>query len=523
MTATPRAVVAALLLCAALVAPVGATTTTTTTTSASASQLYISGAGFGHGVGMSQYGAAGFALHGYTYEQILSHYYSATTLGKVNPMRTVTVLLHEGAATFSGASAIVGYPKKLLPNSSYRVIPHGSKLRIIRGAHIVGTFAQPVIVHDKGGLHGTGAPLTLLGQGAYDGVFIFRLDGTGGVMTVNSVPLDEYVRGVVTAEMPSNWPAQALEAQAVAARTYAITAGTVAADFDVYDDTRSQMYRGISSQTASGNAAVAATSGKVVEYDGQPVATYFFSSSGGYTESVQNVWYRIAPEPWLHGVPDPYDDSYDNPYYRWTNSYTLVSAEQKVRMLYRGALEGIKITQTGISPRVVHAVVVGTGGASTVTGTQLQQLFGTRSTYMSFTTLTAKGKRTKTVVKTTKSPATSTGATTTSTPVKTVPTTATTTTSTAPITTTTSRESGALTKPASNATKKVTIRLSVLGTVYPAKQGQTVTAQRRAGWGWRSVARARLTSKGSYVITVTTPGTYRVVYEGLDGPNINVP
>ena len=127
-------------------------------------------------------------------------------------------------------------------------------------------------------------------------------------MTVNAVGLDDYVRGVVSAEMPSNWPQQALDAQAVAARTYAITSHPIGADFDVYDNTSSQMYEGVKAETPASNAAVAATSGQVVEYDGAPVTTYFFASSGGETESVQNV-FQIAPEAWLVGRPDPYDDS----------------------------------------------------------------------------------------------------------------------------------------------------------------------------------------------------------------------
>jgi len=468
LTVVARAVVFALLSLTAFAAPAGARTRTTTTTTSSpgASRFYISGAGFGHGVGMSQYGAAGFALHGYKYEQILAHYYSGTSLGKLAPKRMVTVLLHEGSAVFQHATAIVGFPKKLNPAHTYRVIPDGSKLRIVSGGHRLGIFTPPVTVH------GGRAPLTLVGQGAYDGAFLLRLDGKGGVMTVDSVPVDEYVRGVVTEEMPSRWPAQALEAQAVAARTYAIAAPAVTPDFDLYDDTRSQMYGPVSTETATGNAAVAATSGTVVEYEGHPAVTYFFSSSGGSTESVQNVWYKFAPEPWLRGVKDPYDDAYANPYYRWMDSYTLASAEHKLGTLCRGTLEGVKITQTGVSPRVVRALVVGTHGASTVTGTQLQQLFETRSTYMSFATLTEKGERTRTVV---------------------------------------------------SHAKKVTIQLTVEGTVYPAKRGQTVTAQRYAGAGWRSVSRGRLSAKGSYVAVVKAPGTYRIVYKGLDGPNVRVP
>jgi stage II sporulation protein D len=471
LTAVARAVVFALLAFTTLTAPANAKarTTTTTTTSPGASRFYISGAGFGHGVGMSQYGAAGFALHGYRYGQILAHYYSGTTLAKIKPKRTVTVLLHEGGAVFQGATAIVGAskkPKQLDPELKYRVIPNGSKLRIATGRHLLGTFNPPVTVH------GSRAPLTLVGQGAYDGAFLFRLDGTGGVMTVNSVLVDQYVRGVVTEEMPSHWPAQALDAQAVAARTYAIAAPAVTPDFDLYDDSRSQVYGPVSKETASGNAAVAATSGTVVEYGGRPAVTYFFSSSGGSTESIQNVWYGFAPEPWLRGVPDPYDNAYSNPYYRWLDSYTLLAAEHKLGTLCRGTLEGVKITETGVSPRVVRALVVGTGGTSTVTGIELQRLFAARSTYMSFATLTEKGERTKTVV---------------------------------------------------SVTKKTTIQLSVQGTVYPAKRGQTVTAQRYAAAGWRSVARGHLIAKGSYAVVVKAPGTYRIVYEGLDGPNVRVP
>jgi len=499
MIAVPRAVAAALLACACLAAfatrsgaatktaanvTARTSTTTTATSSAPASRFYISGGGFGHGVGMSQYGAAGFALHGYTYERILAHYYSGTTIGKLPPNRTVTVLLHVGAAIFRGASRIVGSTKKLNPALNYGVFVHGSKLRVMVGHRTVGIFPAPLIVHDKGGLHGTGAPLTLNYRAAYDGVFIFHPDGSHGVMTVNSVGVDKYVRGVVTAEMPSGWPTQALEAQAVAARTYAIAAPPANADFDLYDNTRSQMYLGVKSETATGNAAVRATSGKVVEYAGRPAVTYYFSSSGGYTESVQNVWYGLTPRPWLRGVPDPYDDSYGNPYYRWTRSYTLAAASHKVGRLYAGTFMGIKVTQMGVSPRVVRAVVVGTHGAGRATGVELQRLFGTLSTDMSFTTLTEAGERTRTVVKETK---------------------------------------GTAKRPASEVTRKVTIRLAVQGTVYPSERGQTVIAQRWEGRSWRSVARSRLTPRGSYAILVKAPGTYRISYQLLDGPNFRVP
>ena len=85
--------------------------------------------------------------------------------------------------------------------------------------------------------------------------------------------------------------------------------------FDQYADTRSQVYRGYLGETPSTNAAVAATAGQVVTYDGEIATTFFFSTSGGHTENVENVFTGGSPKPWLKGVKDPYDDS--SPYHRW--------------------------------------------------------------------------------------------------------------------------------------------------------------------------------------------------------------
>jgi stage II sporulation protein D len=518
-----RTTVAAVCACAfasiaLLAAPAGAAAAPS-----SASRFYITGGGFGHGIGMSQYGAAGFAQHGSTYQQILSHYYATTTLGKVNPNRNVTVLLHEGAASFRGALHIKGSTISLSPRTNYGVITVGSNLAIISHGRTVGTFAPPLTVT------GNGTPLTLVGQGRYLGAFVFRPASSGGVMTINAVGLDNYVRGVVAAEMPASWPVQALDAQAVAARTYAITAGVVAADFDVYDDTRSQMYEGVNAETPTSNAAVAATSGQVVEYDSAPVVTYFFASSGGYTESVQNVWYGIAPEAWLQGEPDPYDDSYNNPYYRWTNPYSVATAARKLRKYYAGTFEGLNVLETGVSPRVVQAEVVGSSGSDTVTGAQLQSLFGTLSTYMSFSTLTENASHTSTPVQASTAPvATSTPTTTAPTP---TPTTVSTTQApTQTVTTSTPTPTGgtglaaatAETASATVADTTTSSDISIDGTVYPVQPGAAVVAQVKEAGGWTNVGSAQVTASGTYVIPVPSIGIYRVAYAGINGPNISV-
>jgi stage II sporulation protein D len=348
------------------------------------SLFYIHGGGNGHGIGMSQYGAYGFAQHGRSHEWILGHYYQGTKLGTTNPDQTVTVLLATGSASFSGASRAGSVA--LAPGDTYYVkaLPSG-QLRIVTGAgKRVGPkkLSAPLTVTGPG-------PLTVPGLGSYHGSLVLTPDGSGGVQAVNAVALDDYVRGVVAAEMPSRWSMQALEAQAVAARTYAITTSVDGSGFGLYDDTRSQMYGGVGAETASTDAAVAATSGEIVTYHGSPAVTYFFSSSGGYTESVQNVWPGATPEPWLRGVPDPYDRAGHDPYHRWTYRMTLAAAQARLGSLVKGRLIGIRIAKRGVSPRVITASVVATKGATSVSGASLARIFNLPATYMSFTTITA--------------------------------------------------------------------------------------------------------------------------------------
>jgi len=507
-----RFLFAAVVACALWAAPAGAAVTPPV----SASQLDISGAGFGHGIGMSQYGAAGLAQHGWSYKQILSHYYTQTTLGKVNPNRTVTVLLHQGAASFSGATKLKGYSTSLNPKTNYGVLAVGGKIELISNGRTIGLFNTPLTASGSG-------PLKLIGVGTYRGSFIFRPASGGGVMTINSVGLDNYVRGVVAAEMPASWPAQALNAQAVAARTYAITAGAVAADFDVYDDTRSQMYEGVTAETAASNAAVQATRGQVVEYDGVPAVTYFFASSGGYTESIQNVWAGVEPEAWLQGVPDPYDDSYNNPYYRWSDAVSIANATKALKSFYKGTFEGVQVTQTGVSPRVVQAQVIGTGGDTTVTGAQLQEKLNTLSTYMQLATISENGEQSAGPVSASTAPATTTMPTTT--PATTTTPTTTLATTTTPTTTTPSSTggSGLLSNTPVASTASAPSNLSVQGTIYPAVEGATVTAESNTSGSWTAIASAQVTATGSYVIPVPSAGVYQVQYNGVNGPSITVP
>ena len=127
-----------------------------------------------------------------------------------------------------------------------------------------------------------------------------------GFKVVNRLLLEGYLRGVVPRESPSSWPQAALRAQAVAARSYAVRGIKDQGDFDLYCTVASQVYNGYDGEADSTNAAVKATAGVVPTSGGRPIVAYFFSTSGGHTENIENVW-GGSPVPYLKGVSDPYD------------------------------------------------------------------------------------------------------------------------------------------------------------------------------------------------------------------------
>jgi stage II sporulation protein D len=453
-----------------------------------ASTVYVQGAGNGHGIGMSQYGAYGYALHGKSYRWILAHYYRGTSIGTANPRQTVTVLLSTGSAAFSGATKAGA--KKLKAGKTYVVQPNADgtlTLAPVGGGKRITELAAPLTVSGPG-------PLDLAGLGQYRGSLEFRPDGSGGIETVNVIGLEDYVRGVIAAEMPANWSAEALKAQAVAARTYAITSDAGGTDFDLYADTRSQMYGGVAAETPSSDAAVAATRSQIVTYDGAPVVTYFFSSSGGHTENVENVWPGSTPEPWLRGVVDRYDGAGGDPYHRWSYELSVNAAAAKLGSWVKGNLVGIKVTEHGVSPRIITAEVVGTKGTTTVTGTQLEHAFGLLSSWASFTTIsTAPGRalagaagvlggRHQRV----------------------------------------SAQARAVMALVPLVDDLVGAVAGLHGNVYPAPARSRVAIQLRTRHGWRTVLHARVGAGGAYDTALPGPGTYRITYGGLSGPSVTV-
>jgi stage II sporulation protein D len=346
-------------------------------------RLVVSGAGFGHGVGMSQYGAYGYALHGFGYRAILAHYYSGTALGTAVPNRVVRTILQANAriSSFTGASRVGTRP--VSPRYIYLVVRVGNvlELRTSRGTPLLRS-AGPLVV--SGAL-----PLTLrfralngVYNGRYHGALEFRPGRLGGVNAINAALLDDYTAGVVAAEMPASWALEALKAQAVAARTYAITTNAGGIGWEQWPDTRSQVYRGVAGESPRATTAVRATARQVVTFAGRPVTTFFFSTSGGQTENVEDSFLGSPARPWLRSVSDPYDTA--SRLHRWTLSFSLSVAEARLSGYVRGTLQAINVIRTGLSPRVISAQVVGSAGTTTISGPTLKYRLALYDTWATF-------------------------------------------------------------------------------------------------------------------------------------------
>lgn len=333
----------------------------------------VRGKGFGHGVGLSQYGMLGLAQEGRGYKAILRHYYTGVKVGKAGT-RKVRVLLDVPASIrFSGANRACG--ADLRPARSYMFTAKGSKtiLRKRNGTRLKGCGTE-------GAASGPG-PVRYEGVGAYRGKLVGRNVG-GRLFAINAVGLEPYLRGVIAREVPSGWHRQALRGQAVAARSYALATRVAGNGYDLYDDTRSQVYGGVAAETKRTNAAVADTAREVIKHSGEVATAFFFSTSGGRTENSEFGFAGGSPRPYLKSVRDPFDDV--SPVHRWRVTFSNSAMASKLSGLFQGRLKRIRVTKTGASPRIVRARVVGSRASSTVTGDTLRFRLGLRSTWARF-------------------------------------------------------------------------------------------------------------------------------------------
>jgi SpoIID/LytB domain protein len=437
-------------------------------TAGAAVRHVIRGAGFGHGIGMSQYGTYGYALEGAKYPGILAHYYKGTRLSTA-PSRPVRVLLQpvDPYIRVRGATSVSG--RALKPGVTYIAKRGGGGIVVTnsRGRR-VGRFGSVISFRSSDPMRLLGPALNSVSNGLYRGSIEVRVDG-GGVTSINQLDMDSYIRGVVAGEMPSSWPLEALKVQAVAARTYALTTRKTTGVFDQYPDTRSQVYRGVTGESVRSDAAVSATAGEVMSYGGVPAVTYYFSTSGGHTENVEFSFVGSLSKPWLVGVPDPYDTQ--SPYHRWTVRFSAAALDRALRA--PGAFKRLKALERGVSPRVVRAQVIGTRGSREVTGPQVRSALGLRDTW--FTDYRVQS-------------------------------------------------SAASTRSARPASWGPRLPERVLeGQFQPAPRKHTLGIERRgADRRWHVVERTRTSRSGRYRVTLARPGEYRVAYGAVKGPGVRV-
>jgi stage II sporulation protein D len=346
-------------------------------------KLVVTGRGWGHGVGMSQWGAYGYASHGWTWQRILAHYYPGTRIADA-PLTKVRVLLAPRARrptiACTGAIRVGDATGRVhsLPPGVYGVgrklelpVAH-RRVRVRRGAHHHERFAtvpamrklRAPVVFDC-----PTQPLQLNGR-AYHGTLVLRR-ARAGLEVVNTVQLDQYVRGVVAGEMPHRWSIAALSAQAVAARSYALATLKPGKTFDLYADTRSQVYGGLAYETPRTDIAVAKTAGKVLTWNGHVATTFFFSTSGGRTADVSEVWPSFGHVPYLRSVDDPYDAR--SPHHVW--GPIVLDAQRLAGKLH-------------VAPGDVHVVRSPSGrvaavqiGSRSVDGDKFRQKLGLASTW----------------------------------------------------------------------------------------------------------------------------------------------
>ncbi|HET7701095.1 MAG TPA: SpoIID/LytB domain-containing protein [Candidatus Limnocylindria bacterium] len=400
------------------------------------------GSGFGHGVGMSQYGAQGYATGAagpaLTGEQIIQKYFPGTAFQFVDAARPFNrVLLSQPSSAsryvcgtnryFSGSfgdvvsaggfrvldetasDAVIGQAAGNVP---WQFVARNGQLeawdkatgtpRLVRSIATTGDRGFAVVPLDPN------QPLRFVQKDQTDGRpglyrGNFRFTNLGNTLRViNAVSYDDYVRGVISFEMPRTWHAEALKAQAYAARSYGYASFKGGArDYDVSDDQSDQCYGGVSAEYPTTDAAVRATAGRLVTYNGAIVKTYFASSNGGHTLEFGCWGNRVVrsgstwvctpdpTQPYLAAIPDPADravQSPPNPRASWSATFTgaeIASAVLCAGGPNIGTLQGIDVSNQ--SPRgvghVISVRVIGSAATADVRAdTLLRSCLGLRST-----------------------------------------------------------------------------------------------------------------------------------------------
>ena len=339
------------------------------------------GRGWGHGVGMSQWGARGRALAGWSAPRILRHYYRNTRISR-GPNGAVRVLIGTSRKRLivEGTTAWQVIDEGRAPRRAWRLRKDrrytleksGSKIVLRGDGRLVARMGGAVRLQPRaasGYLRIHGAPLE--GGSRYRGAIRLHRRPSG-MEVVNQISLEKYLLGVVPREVPNRWgrdaPA-AVEAQAIAARTYALATRKSRGTYDLYADTRSQVYGGVDAESVETTRAVNRTRRRIVTFRGRPITAFFFSTSGGRTENNENVF--VGPAlPYLRSVPDRFDRV--SPLHRWSDLPVFTGKELAKRLSLPSPVTQMKVTKRGRSPRVLTAVAITGSGRTTFTGRDLR-------------------------------------------------------------------------------------------------------------------------------------------------------
>ncbi|MDO9456751.1 SpoIID/LytB domain-containing protein [Nocardioides sp.] len=370
------------------VPPATATATATAAPDARAATVRLVTNGFGHGHGLSQYGAQAQALAGRSTQQILRFYYpslaNGTATGTMKVLLSadtttdVVVLDRPGLRVRSLGNARTYRLDKPAAARRWRITPASGGRSTIAWKGARGSWHTARTVPGEAELSAGGQPVTLVtpsGRRAYRGALRSALPSAGARTrhTVNVVPLESYLRGVVPREVFPSWKPAALRAQAVAARTYAAfeRADYSRRYFHVDDTTSSQVYGGVTNEVSSTDAAIKATARQVLTSGGRPAFTQFSASNGG--------WMSAGSQPYLVAKQDPYDDRYQGV----TDSIAAGELERAFPAI--GTFQRVEVvTRDGNGQwggRVTLIRIVGSQTSTAVSGETFRSYFGLNSSW----------------------------------------------------------------------------------------------------------------------------------------------
>ena len=336
----------------------------------------LTGSGNGHGVGLSQYGALEQARAGRSAADILAFYFPTTELARTSSvkLRVLLVASAKSLAISSAAAYIVRDADGQTHELAAGTITLGPDLQVPVD-DVPTPLAGPLTFSPS-----TGA-LMAVGSRSYRGTIEVASTGTA-LQAIDVVGLEAYVQGVVPGEMPSAWPPTALQAQAVAARSYALATLVKGKPWDLYPDGRSQQYRGAGAETPETTAAVRATAGQVLVYGGVAATTFYSSSSGGRTQSGLDSFGLDVP--YLPSQDDPWDAS--SPFHVWQPR--SLTGQKLARALGLAAPVIDVQARFSTSGRVIALTVTAADGSSlAVAGTEARKRLTLRSTAFHLATL----------------------------------------------------------------------------------------------------------------------------------------